>query len=492
MSIRSLAPRHRVTLSVVALFLLTVMVYLPALRGGFIWDDADHLTENPAVAAPDGLLKIWSSLAASRYYPLTLTTFWIERHMWGLKPFPYHATNIVLHATNAALLYLLLRRLRVRGAWLAAALWAIHPVNVESVAWVTELKNVQSGTFFFLALLAYLKFEERRGSGWFALSLLLFAAALLSKPSTVILPLALLLVAWWERGRVTRVDLVRSAPFFTLAILMSLITIAEQHTNVEYAGTGEWLLSIGQRLILAGLAPWFYALRLLWPWSLAFVYPRWNLDTRDVALWFYVLAQAALLVALYALGKRSRARATLFALTYFLIALTPVLGFFNIYYFRYSFVADHFNYLASIGVLALVAAGVVEFVRSRSTQVVVAGGALLALASLSWQRTQVFANDEQLWLDTVAKNPSAVLAHNNLGNIYQRRGELARALPHLREAARLSPDYPQVHNNLGIVLAQLGQYDAAVSEFHEALRLKPNYPDAQSNLARALAEQGTH
>src|SRR5579871_1601057 len=178
--------------------LITTLVYQSVWRAGFIWDDDHHLTANPAMSARDGLRMIWSSLAVSRYYPLTLTTFWVQRQFWGLNPMPYHLFNIALHAVNGALLFFVLRQLRVPAAWLAALLWMVHPVNVESVAWITELKNTQSCCFFFLAILCYLRFDTKNQWSWYVISLLCSAAALLSKPSTVILPLALLLCIWWR------------------------------------------------------------------------------------------------------------------------------------------------------------------------------------------------------------------------------------------------------------------------------------------------------
>src|SRR5439155_23062068 len=201
----------------VALVALTIVVHAPALRNGFIWDDDDHLTHNAAVAAPDGLHRIWSSLTVSRYYPLTLSVFWLERHAWGLNPWPYHAVNLLLHATSAGLLLSLLRRLKIPAAWVAAALWAVHPVNVESVAWITEMKNTLSGVFFLLTLLAFVRYDEEHRKSWYALALASFAAALLSKPSTVPLPAVLLLYSWWRHRRWWRADV---WPFFALALAM--------------------------------------------------------------------------------------------------------------------------------------------------------------------------------------------------------------------------------------------------------------------------------
>src|SRR5579859_2404732 len=290
--------RRAFWLAMLALAALTFAAHAPALRNGFIWDDDDHFTQNRAMTAPDGLHKIWSSLATSRYYPLALTTFWLQRRLWGLNPLPYHAFNIALHAVNAVLAFVLLRRLNIRGAWVAAALWAVHPVNVESVAWVTELKNVQSGLFFFLALLCFFRFERETRRGWYVLSLACFAAALLSKPSTVVLPVILLVCAWWRRNRWAREDFMRVTPFFAMAAAMSLLTIAEQRGQIDRAPQ-EWSLSLTERLAVAGHAIWFYAGKVLWPAHLIFVYPRWEIHADSPASLVPPLAVGMVAVALW-------------------------------------------------------------------------------------------------------------------------------------------------------------------------------------------------
>lgn len=468
-------------LAIVALLLLTVLTYLPALRNGFIWDDDDHLTQNRAVAARDGLRKIWTSPTVARYYPLTLTSFWAQRRFWGLNPMPYHAVNIALHAANAVLVFVLLRKLNVRDAWVAAALWAVHPVNVESVAWVTELKNTQSALFFFLALLCFLQFERQQRSSRYALSLLCFTAAVLSKPSTVVLPLVLLLLAWWQRGRVRRQDFVRAAPFFGLALAMSVLTIIEQRSEV--AGPGlDWSLSFTERLILAGKALWFYAGKLVWPAPLMFVYPRWIINA-DSLLSLAPLAAAVVLgFVLWRYRAHAWSRAALFGLGYSLIALLPVLGFFDIYYFRYSFVADHFQYLAGLGVVALVSAGGAVIVRQRAARSLLAVVALTVLAVMSWRHNGVFRDDETLWRDTMAKNPDAAIAYNNLGALLNTQKRYESAIGYLQEAIRLRPGTSEPHNNLGISLTELGRYAEALSQFQEALRIRPAFANSHYRL----------
>jgi tetratricopeptide (TPR) repeat protein len=477
------------------LLVLVVLAYWPALRAGFIWDDDDHFTENPAMVSSSGLKQIWSSLAVARYYPLTLTSFWVQRRLWGLAPLPYHAVNVVLHAVNSILLYRLLRRLRVPGAWPAAAIWALHPVNVESVAWVTELKNVQSGFFFFGAALCFLRFEDQRRWSWYAGALLSGAAAMLSKPSTVVLPAVLLLIGWWRRGRWTGDDVWRVVPFIALAAGMSLLTVIEQQGHISREGTAEWSLWLSERLVVAGRAVWFYAAKLVWPAKLMFVYPRWEPAADRLASWVALGCALAVGVVLWTRRRQAWARAGLLGAGSFVIALTPVLGLVDVYYFRYSFVADHFQYLASAGLIALAVGTGATLSRrggrwARALGAVAATTVLLALGAATWRHTHIFRDDETLWRDTLAKNPTAWMAHNNLGVLLAKQGRTAGALAHYQAALRLRPAYAEGHNNLAEALDQQGRTAEAIAHYREALRLKPDYPVAHNNLGGALVEQG--
>ena len=475
--------------------LLTIVVYLPALRCGFIWDDDDHFTQNPAMTSANGLVRIWSSLAVSRYYPLTLTTFWVERHLWGLRPEPYHAVNIVLQAANAVLLWTLLQRLRIPGAWFAAALWAVHPVGVESVAWVTELKNIQSGFFFFLSVLCFLRFETDNKRGSYALAFAFGAAAMLSKPSTVVLPLVLLLCAWWERGRWQRRDLLRVAPFFGLALAMSAMTVAEQQRWVQRAGMAAWQLPPAERLVIAGKTVWFYAAHVLWPANLMFVYPRWDVSSDSVASWLPFAGALAVGAFLWTSRRQPWTRPAVFGTGFFVVALLPVMGFFDVYYFRYSFVADHFQYLASIGLIALAAgAGTVISERSgprgREVGKVAAAIALLALGISTWKRTYVYQNLETLWQDTVTRNPGAYMAHNNLGNVLVQAGRVPEAIEQYEQAKRLKPDDAEAYINLGNVFSSTGKVPEAIGQYEEALRINPHFATAHKGLGLALLRTG--
>ena len=486
---------HRPWLLALVLVVVTFAAYQPVRHAGFIWDDDDHLTANPAMTAPHGLKMIWSSLAVSRYYPLTLTTFWVQRRLWGLNPQPYHLVNVALHAVNGILVFLVLRRLRVTAAWLAAMVWVLHPVNVESVAWITELKNTQSGVFFFLSMLCFLRSDTQKRHGWYVLAIACGLAAMLSKPSTVVLPLVLLLCAWWERGRWTRMDIVRIAPFFALAVGMSALTILEQRGHVLRAGAANWQLGPAERLVVAGKAIGFYAGKVLWPARLTFVYPRWAVDASSLWSWAPAVALVAVAVTLGRYRSRGWGRAAVFGGGFFVVALLPVLGFFNVYYFRFSYVADHFQYLACLGLISLAAstgAAICERAgpRGRDWGVLAAAVVLLILGVSTWKQSGVYQDSETLWRDTLAKNPQCWMAHNNLATTLKSLGRVQEAVEHWEECLRIKPDYAEAHCNLGYTWQQMGKIEGAIAQYEQALRSKPDFAEAHNNLGTVLLQEG--
>jgi len=481
-----------------AIVALTLLAYVPAIRGGFIWDDDLWITGNENLRSLGGLWKIWfAPLANPQYYPLVNTMYWVEYHLWGLDPLPYHLMNVSLHATSAVLLWRVLLRLAVPGAWLAAAVFALHPVQVESVAWITEGKNVLAGLFYLLALLAYLRFappERERPSGhrlFYALALGLFACALMAKTVTCTLPAALLLVLWWKRGEVRWRDLLPLVPLVAVGAAFGLATAWLEKHHVGAAGA-QWSFSLVDRCLIAGRALCFYAGKLLWPDPLAFIYPRWQIDA--TSWWQYLFPLAALAVgAGLWIARRRLGRGPLVAVLFFAVTLGPALGFVDFFPMRFSFVADHFQYHASVGLIVLaVAAGAhaVERARRRQAGLVAATVVLAALATLTWRQGHVYKDLETLYRDTLAKNPDSSMVHNNLGQILDRQGKREDALRHYAEALRLSPELPEAHNNLGFVLEELGRSDEALAEYAEAVRLLPDYAQANFNLARLLAGHG--
>jgi hypothetical protein len=366
MRMRLADPKRRI---LAGAFLLAVVIaaHFPASRNAFIWDDDSYLTGNALVQAPDGLGKIWFEPSASpQYYPLVFSTFWLEHRLWGLNPSGYHWVNILLHAGATVLLWVALLRLSVPGAWLAALLFGIHPVHVESVAWIAERKNVLSGFLYlgaFLACLRVFRLDGRSGANAgeefdrraYASALVLFAGALLSKTVTATLPLAVAIVYWWKRGRFDGPKFwKRLAPFLLLGAVAGGTTAWLEVIHVGARGA-DWSLSAMDRILVAGRAVWFYAGKIVWPADLMFVYPRWRIDSGNPLQYIPPLGAAALVLLLWR-WKDRLGRGPLAAACYFGVTLAPALGFLNVYPMRYSFVADHFQYLASIGVLTLVAA----------------------------------------------------------------------------------------------------------------------------------------
>ncbi len=494
--------------------LLVVIAYWPALRGGFVWDD-DSWTSNISGLLWDfsGLRAIWfQPTALQQYYPLSGTTFWLDYQFWGFWTTPYHVENVVLHALAALLFWRLLLRLGVPGAWLAAALFALHPVMVESAAWITERKNVLSLVLFLGALLAYRRYGEGvtrdqcpvsgtdsirsrvtgHGSPFYVLALVLFLGALLAKTTTFSLPAAMLLIGWWQRGRIRwRADVLPTLPFLALSMGLCLVTAWLEKHHVGAQGP-DFDLTWPQRCLVAGRVPWFYLGKLLWPADLCFVYARWE---PAAGVWWQWLFPAAAVGALAALwGLRSRmGRGPLTAALFYVGTLFPLLGFLNAYGMRYSFVWDHWVYLPSLGIFALVAALVVRAAEGLGKPGMVYGfGAIVlpVLGLLTWRQAGMYTDMETLWRTTLAKNPEAWMAHNNLGDVLLKQGRIDEAISQVQQAIRLKPGYADGYNNLGAILYKQGWIDEAIRQYQEALRLNPDYADACYNLGNAFYKKG--
>jgi protein O-mannosyl-transferase len=472
---------------------LTCAVYWPALRGEPLWDDDAHITK-PELQSLSGLGRIWTEPGATQqYYPLLHTAFWVEHALCGNAMVGYHVTNVLLHAAAAILLIIILSRLGLPGAGLAGILFAVHPVCVESVAWISEQKNTLSLVFYLLAALAYLGFDERRGrpgSAWrYAAASLLFVAALLSKTVTATLPAALLVVAWWRRGRLEwRRDVAPLLPWFVLAIASGTVTAVVERTVIGAEGAS-FDLTLLQRCLLAGRVVWFYLGKLVWPADLVFVYRRWDVRS-ELGLGAASLA-AVLLVTAALWVLRRRSRGPLAAWLFFVGSLFPALGFINVYPFVFSYVADHFQYLPCIGILSAASAGAALALsrapRHRRALGWGLGAALVALlAVLSNAQSATYADQRLLYEATIERNPSCWMAQNNLGLWYKEHGNPDRALAHYREALRLRPAYAQAHNNLGVCLEDRGDMDGAIAQFAEAIRLTKAYAEAHNNLGIAL------
>ncbi len=481
------SPTSRRVLLGAALVGLVVLAYVLTLRGEFLWDDDLHVYKNPRIIGPEGLAEIWTT-AAANYFPLVLTNFWVQHALWGLHPLGYHAVTIACHAMCAVLLWRVLLALGAveLGAWLGAAVWALHPVQVESVAWIAELKNTQSGVFFLLSILFWLRWLDAPRRRDYALALACALLALLSKPSTVMLPVALMLLAWWRRGEWRWRDLGRLAPLFALSALASGWAIWEQRVHSGAEGAA-WNQAPLERIVIAGKTTWFYLGKLLWPRPLAFIYPRWEISARARDL----LPALGVLVALGALWwRRERWRAGFVAAAFFVALLFPVLGFFNVYFFRYSFVGDHFQYLASLAPLALVGVALARL--PRKFFLGVAAVLVLGLGALTFRQSRNYLNNVALWRATVTDNPGAHMAWMNLADSLSKAGRHTEAIDAFHRANALQPEDPDGHSDLGCELVLVGQPAAALPEFEAALRLRPTYAETHNNLGNAFWYLGRH
>ena len=517
------------------LAIVTILAYQPSWHGGLLWDD-DNCTTPRELRSLDGLSRIWfQPRATAQYYPLLYTSYWVQQRLWGDSTTGYHLVNLLLHIGCAVLVLKILRFLRVPGAELTAMIFALHPVNVETVAWIAERKNALSGIFALAATLFYLKFDENRdgrekdrpqGRGYrnYALAIGLFLLGLLSKTAIVTLPLAWLVIFWWKRSAISwRRDVVPSIPFLFLAAVAGLVTRWFENTGIGYKAT-ILDLSLLDRCLIAGRAFWFQLGNLLWPSNLTFVYPRWEINAAVWWQYLFPLAVLGLLGILWSLRRWSRG--PLAGVLIYIVLLLPSLGFLNIYFFVYSFVADHWQYLACLGIIVPCASGIVLLAEQlkrwqallEPATILLLGGVLFVL---TWQQSRMYSDIETLYRTTIARNPSCWMAQVNLGNILYQANRIpeamdlfkqaerlnpavahyslgnalvqsrtSEAIAEYKEALRIDPDYAETHNNLGSALLLTGRTAEAITEYEQALRIDPAYAKAHNNLGNALIQTG--
>lgn len=474
----------------VALVAAVFAAYAPAWRGEFLWDDDAHVTK-PELRSAAGLARIWTEVGATQqYYPVLHSAFWLQHRVFGDGPTGYHLVTLALHAANALLLLVILRRLRITGAWLAAGIFALHPVMVESVAWITELKNTLSGFFYLAAAWAWLRYEEERRARDYAVLVGLFLLALGTKTVTATLPAALLVLGWWRRGELEwRRDVRPLLPLLLLGAGAGLFTAVVERDLIGAEGEA-FGLTLVERGLLAGRVGWFYAAKLLWPADLLFIYPRWEISQAEAWQFLFPALTVGLLSALW--WWRRRSRAPLAGALFFGGTLFPVLGFFNVYPFKFSYVADHFQYLASLGVIVLAAAGWENWATARlgPRRWVVAGLVLGILGTLTWRQSALYRDPVTLYQATLARNPDCWMAHINLGRRFTELRRLPEAVLEFSRAVALRPAEPAAHYGWGTALALQGDLAGAIERFEAALRLQPGYTKARANLGSALAQMG--
>ncbi|MFG0248420.1 MAG: tetratricopeptide repeat protein [Phycisphaeraceae bacterium JB051] len=472
------------------LITLTLLAYVPVLQCGYIWDDDYYVTHNATLTHVGGLADIWfSPHSIPQYYPMVHTSFWLEYRAWGLHPTGYHVINVLLHIGSCLLLWRLLLKLKMPRywAWIAAGIFALHPVQVESVAWITERKNVLSCLFYLFAAHLYLRFDQSRHWRHWLLAFGLFVLALLSKTVVLTLPAAMLVILWQQRGRLKfKTDFLPTLPFFAIGICMGLLTAWLEKTHVGAQGH-EWGHDAVERFLLAGRVVSFYAGKLLLPMDLSFVYPRWEMASDIWWQWLFPLGVLAVLFGSVVYAVETGKRTIAACLLCFVGTLFPALGFVNVFPFRYSFVADHFQYHASIGFCVLMALLLSRlFKRVRFAAIAL----LVVYVGLSMMQTLHYTNAESLWRATIKTNPDAWLARNNLALILRQRGEIDQVKALMDEAIRRTPDAIEPRLNMGQLMMELGKPVEAVTHFDVVLAQVPDDRRALFGKAIALEQAG--
>lgn len=527
-------PVRRAWFAAEVLFLIALAVYLPSLHGGFQWDDNLLVLDNPHLRAAAGLREIWFGTNQPDYFPLTSTTFWLEWQLWGRSPFGYRVVNVILHAASAVALWRVLLRLRVPGAWLGAVLYAVHPVCVPSVAWISERKNVLAQLPALLAVLGYCRWKDGEGRKWYAAALFFFLLALLAKSSVVMLPAALLLLGWWRRSGAVPparsspavsalwAELAPLAPFFLASLGAGAATLWFQHHRAMGAsGTVTVAVPVAERLVAAGRGLWFYIGKQLAPAGLAMIYPKWEAGARTLAGWLPLAGYAAALLLAWKERARPWCRAVFLFLSLHAVLLLPVLGFVPMAFHQYSWAADHLQYVALPAGMALAGAGLYRLaVRADGTAPAVrllpAGLAILALTAVTLRQAWVFGDAERIWRQTLRVNPSCWAARNNLAaamveKIKAKIGpaptfslagggaplprlepgtpeyrQTEEALGMLREAARTAPKAEMVFSNMAGALQLQGRLEEALEAFRVVVAADPKSVSARCNLGSVL------
>lgn len=468
----------------------TLAVYAPVMDGEFVWDDDTHVYEN-LVIQPGGLYRSWFTTEHHNYWPVSWTAFWLQWKLWGMAPAGYHVVTVLLHLGCALLLWRVLTRLQIPGAWLAGLIFAIHPVNVETGAWITQQKNLLCMLFALVCVERYTLFLAHRKWGVYAVAWLAFLLSLLAKTAAVTIPVVLVGCAWWRDRGLRRRQIVTALPFFALSVLMSLGEVWFQYNRAGAVRVrGDSLL---HRLVTAGHVVTFYLGKVFWPAGLSFVYPNPQVRV-DLAAHY-----APLLLLLVVMGSalwqhRDRGRPVLFGMGYFLVMIFPVLGFLNIYFMRYSWVSDHWQYMAMAGPVALVvglaARGREQAgARMKAAWSILAAVVCVALGLLAYRRAGVFHDSERLWRDTIARNPSAWMARNNWGLELADRGRLDEAQVHFTAVLALRPDSVEAHLNLASLEMRLKNWVAAAAFLERARRLDADNPDVWYEAGRLALQQ---
>lgn len=472
--------------AVAAIVILTPIAYWPSLSGGFLIDDDILLTGSTLIQAADGVWRFWWSVEAIDYWPVSNTSLWLEWRLWGAQPLGYRITNLLLHVVESLLFWRVLSRLAIPGAAVAALLFALHPVNVETVAWISQRKTLLALLFAQLSALAYLRSEDPAESGrpalWYVVSLVCCAAALLSKVSVAVYPLLLALMIAWLRPP-TRRDAARLAPFFlTTAVLVAVnVWFRARDPNIDVR------VDLVEGALRAGCAVWFYLSKALLPIDLAFMYEPWRIDAAQFRWWLPLLAAAAVTLLLLR-NRHTAARPVLFAWSYYCVALLPAMGLTET-----PFIEDHYQHPALIAVTAVVA-GAWQRWRERRAARRAADAVMLAIVAMLALQTSRhaahFVDNVTLMRAAVVADPHSATAHRNLAFALLHAGDARAAQRAGRDAVELDPLAIEARKVLAAALAAAGDRAAAVEQLRTALRLGADDAETLGNLGSFLRESG--
>jgi tetratricopeptide (TPR) repeat protein len=488
---------------VVIILVAIIIAYLPSLSGGFMLDDDTLITANKLIKASDGLCRFWCSTEPADYWPMTNTTFWIEWRLWGMNSTGYRITNLIMHIIESLSIWLILRKLSIPGAFLGGLIFAIHPVNVESVAWISSRKNLMAMFFFLVSILCYLKSEtnfqnvspqNRRNlsmlDSWYWFSLATFVLAMLGKGSVAILPVLLLGIRWWQHALIRR-DLLRIVPFFMVAVLLTIVNVwFQKHGKEQIIRDADFL----ERLLGAGGVVWFYLDKALLPLNLAFVYPQWRIQAGNMLWWLPPLAAVVATMVLWQF-RQNWSRSLLFAWSFFCISLVPVMGFTDVGFMKYSLVSDHYQHIAIIGVIGLVVAGwsqwrqKIQGVKSLVANIV-AVFVVSMLMLLTWQQSRLYRDPVVLYQRTIQNNPKCGVIYYNLGSKMVEAGRFPEAIEYYQQDLKLNPNDTHIYCNIGYCLSMLGRSPEAIEYMQQALRLKPTDADIYVNLGNIINKTG--
>ena len=496
------------------LVVLIFVAYLPVFQAEFVWDD-DRFSSEGDFPTLEGLRSLWFApqhsvmRSESGYWPLTYSTFWIERRIWGVHPLGYHLANVAIHSANSLLVWHLLALLQVPGAVLAALLFALHPTRAESVAWVIERKDLLSALFSLASFRFYIVFHHRRCWRPLALSVLFFLCAMLSKSVALTLPVFFIVWFWWKgrlpadsdsaaypgTPRQSNIHLLASLiPFFVISGVFGFLGLwltRRQENLIPYT-------TVAERLIIAGRSFWFYVAKTVWPSNLIPIYPKWPVEPHAYTQYLFPLLAGMLLIGLF-IARRRIGRGSFAAMAFFGLTLSPTLGLIPFPLHEYSYVALRYGYLASAGLFALLSAVIWRFLRGlderrrHTAQHLTLGCAIVLCVPLTWHHASQYHNMETLFKHCLRGNPNSLVAHNQLGIYYSVSNQSDKAVETFKKALSIDPHSPDIHYNLALVFSNRGELEAAVDHYEKAIALRPEHSataDTHNNLARLLQQKG--